>query len=162
MPSPSDTARIPPLGDVARAKEPVRQLSVFLHNRVGALLSLVKLLNEHDIEVLGLSVQDSVELTLVRLIVTDPDTAKTVFEADGHSCASKPIIVVELKEGVHDLAHALSGLLSAEINIHHAYPLMVRPGGKPLLAVYVDDYEVGGESLSKSGFKVLTQGELSR
>jgi hypothetical protein len=162
MPSPSDTARIPPLGEVARAKEPVRQLSVFLHNRVGALLSLVKLLNEHDIEVLGLSVQDSVELTLVRLIVTDPDTAKHVFEADGHSCASKPIVVVELKEGVHDLAHALSGLLAAEINIHHAYPLMVRPNGKPLLALYVDDYEIGGESLSKCGFKVLTQGELSR
>jgi hypothetical protein len=159
---PSDI-EVPPLAaETTRAKEPVRQLSVFLHNRVGALLSLVKLLNEHDIEVLGLSVQDSVELTLVRLVVTDPDGAKAVFEAEGHSWASKPIIVVELKEGVHDLAHALSGLLAAEINIHHAYPLMVRPNGKPLLALYVDDYEIGGESLSKIGFKVLTQGELSR
>lgn len=160
---PSSDIEVPPLAtETTRAKEPVRQLSVFLHNRVGALLSLVKLLNEHDIEVLGLSVQDSVELTLVRLVVTDPDAAKAVFEADGHSCASKPIVVVELKEGVHDLAHALSGLLAAEINIHHAYPLMVRPNGKPLLALYVDDYEIGGESLSKIGFKVLTQGELSR
>lgn len=159
----SSDVSLPPLPEeITRAKEPVRQLSVFLHNRVGALLSLVKKLNEHDIEVLGLSVQDSVELTLVRLIVTDPDAAKTVFEADGHSCASRPIVVVELKEGVHDLAHALSGLLAAEINIHHAYPLMVRPNGKPLLALYVDDYEIGGESLSKCGFKVLTQGELSR
>lgn len=154
---------LPPLPDeITRAKEPVRQLSVFVHNRVGALLSVVKLLNEHSIEVLGLSVQDSVELTLVRVVVTDPDKAKTVFEADGHSCASKPIVVVELKEGVHDVGHALSGLLAAEINIHHAYPLMVRPGGKPLLALYVDDYEVGGESLSKCGFKVLSQGDLSR
>lgn len=160
---PASDIVLPPLPDeTTRAKEPVRQLSVFLHNRVGALLSLVKLLNEHSIEVLGFSVQDSVELTLVRLVVTDPDQAKTVFEADGHSCASKPIVVVELKEGVHDLGHALSGLLAAEINIHHAYPLMVRPGGKPLLALYVDDYEVGGESLSKCGFKVLSQGELSR
>jgi hypothetical protein len=160
----SSDIELPPLAaETTRAKEPVRQLSVFLHNRVGALLSLVKLLNEHDIEVLGLSVQDSVELTLVRLVVTDPDSAKAVFEADGHSCASKPIVVVELKEGVHDLAHALTGLLAAEINIHNAYPLMVRPtSGRPLLALYVDDYETGGESLSKSGFKVLTQGELSR
>src|SRR3954468_21553314 len=159
----SSDIELPPLtGETTRAKEPVRQLSVFLHNRVGALLSVVKLLNEHDIEVLGLSVQDSVELTLLRLVVSDPDGAKSVFEADGHSCASKPIIVVELKEGVHDLAHALSGLLAAEINIHHAYPLMVRPNGKPLLALYVDDYEIGGESLSRIGFKVLTQGELSR
>ncbi len=160
---PTSDIEIPPLTqEITRAREPVRQLSVFLHNRVGALLSLVKLLNDHDIEVLGLSVQDSVELTLVRAVVTDPDQARSVFEAEGHSCASKPIIVVELKEGVHDLAHALSGLLAAEINIHHAYPLMTRPNGKPLLALYVDDYEIGEESLTKCGFKVLTQGDLSR
>lgn len=160
MPS---AVEIPPTAaPITHARTPVHQLSVFLYNRVGALLSLVKQLNEHDIEVLGLSVQDSIELTLVRLVVTDPDRAKTVFEADGHPCASKPIVVVELKEGVHDLGHALSGLLAAEINIHHAYPLMIRPNGKPLLALYVDDYEVGGESLSKCGFKVLSQEELSR
>ena len=66
---PSTDITIPPLtGETTQAKGPVRQLSVFLHNRVGALLSLVKKLNEHAIEVLGLSVQDSVELTLVRLV----------------------------------------------------------------------------------------------
>jgi hypothetical protein len=148
--------------DTTHAKSPVRQLSVFLHNRVGALLSLVKLLNEHQIEVLGLSVQDSVDLTLVRLIVTDPQRSEEVFIAAGHSCASKPIVVVELKQGVHDLGHALSGLLAAEINIHHAYPLMVRPNSRPLIALHVDDPEVGGESLSKCGFKVLSQDELAR
>ena len=94
----SSDIELPPLtGETTRAKEPVRQLSVFLHNRVGALLSVVKLLNDHDIEVLGLSVQDNVELTMVRLVVTDPDQAKTVFEADGHLCVSRPIVVVEFK-----------------------------------------------------------------
>ena len=154
---------VPPFAaDTTHAKSPVRQLSVFLHNRVGALLTLVKLLNEHQIEVLGLSVQDSVDLTLVRVIVTDPTHAEEVFIAAGHSCASKPIVVVELKQGVHDLSHALSGLLAAEINIHHSYPLMVRPNSRPLLALHVDDPEVGSESLSKCGFKVLSQDELTR
>jgi hypothetical protein len=160
---PSSDISLPSIaGETTRAREPVRQLSVFLQNRVGALLALVKLLNEHDIEVLGLSVQDHLELTMARLVVTDPDQAMTVFEAAGHACASRPIVVVEFKEGVHDFAQALSALLAAEINIHHVYPLMVRPNDKPLLALYVDDYEIGGESLSKCGFKVLTQGELSR
>ncbi|MFZ4765161.1 MAG: acetolactate synthase [Roseimicrobium sp.] len=147
---------------ITHARSPVRHLSVFLYNRVGALLSLVRRLNEHDIEVLGFSVQDSVELTLVRLVVTDPERAKQVFEADGHPCASKSIIVVELKASVRDLGHALSALLAAEINIHHSYPLLVRPDDKPLLALYVDDVEVGAESLAKSGFHVLSQDELSR
>jgi len=145
-----------------QAASPVRQLSVFLHNRVGALLSLVKLLHDNKVEVLGFSVQDSVEMTLVRLVPTDPDSAEQVLLQHGHSCASRPIVVVELREGAHDLGHALSALLAAEINIHHSYPLMTRPGGFPLLALYLDDPEIGSESLSKCGYKVLSQGDLSR
>src|SRR4051812_22965778 len=94
-----------------QANSPVRQLSVFLHNQVGSLLSLVRLLNDHKIEVLGLSMQDSVELTLVRLVVSDPGEAQCVFAEKGLSCAAKTIVVVESREGVHDLGHALSALL---------------------------------------------------
>ncbi len=159
----SASVDIPPFSvETTPAKSPTKQLSVFLHNRVGALLSIVKLLNDNHIEVLGLSVQDSVDLTLVRTIVTDPQRAEEVFTEAGLHCASVPIVVVELKEGVHDLGHALSGLLAAEINIHHSYPLMVRPNGRPLLALHVDDTEVGGESLSKCGMKVLSQDDLTR
>lgn len=147
---------------ITQASSPVTQLSVFVHNRVGSLLSLVKLLNEHQIEVLGLSMQDSVELTLVRLILSDPEGAQCVFAEKGFAFASKTIIVVELREGAHDLAHALSALLSAEINIHHSYPLLVRPAGKPLLALYVDDPDVGCDALGQAGFRCLSQGDLSR
>jgi hypothetical protein len=145
-----------------QAASPVKQLTVFLHNRVGALLGLVKLLHDNKVEVLGFSVQDAVEMTLVRLVVTDPDSAEQVLLQHGHSCATRVIVVVELKEGAHDLGYALNALLTAEINIHHSYPLMTRPGGLPLLALYLDDPEIGGESLSKSGYKVLSQGDLSR
>jgi hypothetical protein len=159
---PAGTKKPPKDPGTTRARSPVRQLSVFLHNRVGALLGLVKLLNDHQIEVLGLSLQDSVELTLVRIIVSDPETAECVFAEHGLSYASRVIVVVELREGAHDLGHALAGLLAAEINIHHSYPLLIRPAGRPLLALYLDEAEVGAEALGKSGFKVLSQGDLSR
>lgn len=159
----SSSIELPPLGpEITQAQSPVRQISVFLHNQVGALLSLVKILNDHSIEVLGFSVQDSVELTLVRLVTTDPDRAQETLIQQGHSCAARTIVVVELREGVHDLGHALSALLAAEINIHHSYPLLVRPNDRPLLSLYLDDPEIGAESLNKSGFKVLSQGDLSR
>ena len=58
---------------------PVRQLTVFLQNRVGALMALVKLLGDNHIAVLGLSLQDSTELAIVRLIVSAPDDAQMVF-----------------------------------------------------------------------------------
>ena len=156
-------AEVSPLAPATtQAASPVKQLTVFLHNRVGALLGLVKLLHDNKVEVLGLSVQDSVEMTLVRLVVTDPDSAEQVLLQHGHSCANRPIVVVELQEGVQALGYALNALLTAEINIHHSYPLMTRPGGFPLLALYLDDPEIGGEALSKCGYKVLSQGDLSR
>jgi hypothetical protein len=152
----------PQAPSISQAASPVKQLTVFLHNRVGALLALVKLLHDNKVEVLGFSVQDAVEMTLVRLVVTDPDNAEQVLLQHGHSCATRTIVVVELKQGAHDLGHALGALLGAEINIHHSYPLMTRPGGFPLLALYLDDAEIGGESLSRCGYKVLSQGDLSR
>lgn len=148
--------------EITNAKSPVRQISVFLHNRVGAFLSLVKLLNDHHIEVLGFSLQDSIDLTLVRLIVTDPDSAKDLFNEQGYSCAIKNVIVVALAEGSPDLCHALASLLAAEINIHHSYPLTVRHHDKPLVALCVDYSEIGEESLRKTGHHVLCQADLSR
>jgi hypothetical protein len=159
----SSSAQTPPVHPpTTNATSPVRQLSVFLHNQVGALLGLVRIMNEHSIEVLGLSLQDSADLTLVRMVVSDPDRAFGVLTEQGISCAIKNIVVVELLEGSHDLARALAALLSAEINIHHTYPLLVRADQRALLALYLDDSETGSEALSRGGFKVVTQGDLSR
>jgi hypothetical protein len=103
----------------------IQQLSVFLANRVGSLMSLVKLLRDYHIEVLGLSVQDSTELTLVRLVVTDPEGAQALFIEKGIAHTTVDVVVVELDEGGRDLNHCLSVLLAAEVNIHFLYALLV-------------------------------------
>jgi hypothetical protein len=139
------------------AGTPVRQLSVFLQNRVGALMSLVKLLTEHRIEVLGLSLQDTTELALVRLVPSDPETAEMLFIEKGI-----PVTVVELRETGRSLAQALAALLSAEININFSYPLLVRPAQMPVLVLHLDSPDFGAEVLSNAGFKVLMQEDLSR
>ena len=140
----------------------VTQFSIFLSNRVGALLDVVRVLNERNIHVLAISVQDSADTAIVRIVVSDPESVQQMFLEHAIAFSICDLVVVELKEGANDLGHALSALLTAEINIHHSYPLMNRPSGLPLLALYLDDAEIGGESLSKSGYKVLSQGDLSR
>jgi hypothetical protein len=144
------------------AGTPVRQLSVFLHNRVGALMSLVKLLSEHHIEVLGLSLQDTTELALVRLVVSDPETTEMLFIEKGIPHVVFRVTVVELRETEHSLIKALSSLLSAEINIDFSYALFVRPAQNPVFVLHLDSPDVGAEVLSSAGFKVLTQEDLSR
>ncbi|MFM2167829.1 MAG: hypothetical protein RIS79_2200 [Verrucomicrobiota bacterium] len=141
---------------------PVRQLTVFLQNRVGALMALVKLLGDHQIAVLGLSLQDSTELAIVRLILSAPDDAQMVFIEKGIPHTILPVTVIELKETETSLPQALSALLGAEINISFSYPLLIRPGQNPVLVLHLDTAEFGAEVLGKAGFKVLKQEDLSR
>ncbi len=140
----------------------IRQLSVFLHNQVGTLNALVRLLHENAIEVLGLSVQESTELTIVRLIVTDAELAETVFIERGIPHANSDVVVVELASADDSLRKCLSALLSAEINVRLSYPLLVQTGLHPRLVFHLDDAELGTEALERSGFRVLRQEDLSR
>lgn len=141
---------------------PVKQLSVFLENRVGALLSIVRCIHELHVEVVGLSVVDSVDVTIVRLVVTDPDAVGTMFLERGIPFSETGMVVVELDEGAHSLSACLSALLEGEMNIHFSYPLLTRPQGKAVLALCLEDPEFGMDVLRRVGFKVLYQEELAR
>lgn len=141
---------------------PVRQLSVFLHNRVGSLMALVKLLGDHSIEVLGLSVQESSELTLARLLVSDPEQAEMLFMEKGIAHVIVRVAVVELVNESRNLCHCLATLLAAEVNIHFLYPLLTRPGRGGLIAIRCDDMDVCTSALHQAGFHLLMQEELSR
>ena len=142
--------------------EPVRQFSVMLPNRAGALAAMVKLMRASAIEVIGLSVQDSRDATVARLVVSDPDTAEHLFIEKGIPHATCELVVVGLKESGPGLLQCLDTLMIAETNIDFAYALMPAPGGHSMLAMHVEDYEFAVAILHQSGFKLLYQEDLSR
>lgn len=140
----------------------VRQFSVFLQNKVGALLEVVKLLNEHSVVVIALSIQDSSESSIGRMIVSDPERVSALFHEHDIPFSECEVLVVELKEGAADLAKVLAALLMAEVNIFFSYPLLIRPRGRAVLAMHLDDLECSSSVLSGDGFKILNQADLSR
>jgi hypothetical protein len=140
----------------------VRHFSVFLTNKVGALLEVVKLLGVHDIIVLALSIQDSSESSICRFVVSDPDRVEDLFEEHAIPFSVSEVVVTELKEGAADLANVLAALLKAEVNVLFSYPLLVRPRGRAVLALHVDDNECASSVLRGDGFPILTQSDLSR
>jgi hypothetical protein len=144
------------------ADTPVRQFSVFLQNKVGALLEVVKLLGEHNVIVLALSIQDSSESSIARMIVSDPDQVSRLFHEHEIPFSECEVLVVELREGAADLAKALATLLMAEVNIYFSYPLLVRPRGRATLAMHLDDTECSSAVLRGNGFNILNQADLSR
>jgi hypothetical protein len=142
--------------------EPVTQFAIMLPNRVGALAALVKLLRGSAIEVIGLSVQDSRDATIARLVVSDPDTAQRLFIEKGIPHTTCEMIVVALRESGPGLLHCLDTLMIAETNIDFAYALMPGPDHHSLLAMHVEDYEFALAILHQSGFKLMYQEDLSR
>jgi hypothetical protein len=144
------------------ASPQVRQFSVFLQNKVGALLEVVKLLKEHNVATLALSIQDSSESSITRMIVSDPERVSRLFHEHDIAFGECEVIAVELKEGAADLAKVLSTLLMAEVNIIFSYPLLIRPHGRAVLVMHLDDSDCSTAVLQTSGFRLLSQADLSR
>jgi len=139
----------------------VNQFSIFLKNKVGALLNIVRLLNERHIDVLAMNVQDSADTAIVRVVVSDPETVQEVFREHEIPYSVTELCVVELKEAT-ELGKLLAGLLAAEVNIFGSYALLSRPRGRSALALHVEDNECASNVLTSAGFVILTQSDISR
>ncbi len=140
----------------------VKQFSIFLKNKVGALLDVVKLLNDNHVEVLAVSVQDSADAAIVRLVVSDPDSVQELFASGDIAFSTCDLVVVELKDGAAQLGKVLTALLMAEVNIHGSNSLLTHPRGNTALALHVEDSECAYAVLRSHGFRILSQADLSR
>ncbi|HEV2095047.1 MAG TPA: hypothetical protein VGQ82_00940 [Chthoniobacterales bacterium] len=140
----------------------VKQFSVFLPNKVGAMLDIVKLLNTHHTHVLALSISESTDSAIARIVVSDPDTVERLFRENDVAFGVCEMLVVEMREVATELLKVLAALLMAEVNLHFTYPLLTRPHGMAALALHVDDPECASSVLMGEGFHLLSQADLSR
>lgn len=140
----------------------VNQFSIFLPNKVGALLDVVKLLNDRKVDVVAISVQDSADTAIVRIVVSDPESVQDIFHEHDIPFSMCQLCVVELREGATELGKVLAALLAAEVNIFGAYALLTRPRGRTALAIHVEDDECACSVLNSHGFTILGQSDISR
>lgn len=145
------------------AKGPrVRHFSVFLPNRIGALMELTKALGDANVHICGLDIVNTADSSILRMVVDDPDRCRRVLVRQGVGVTETEALAVELPQGPEKLAGVLGVLLAAEINVEFTYSLMVRPQGKAVLLLHVDDEEFAGDVLARAGVTVLDQGDISR
>ncbi len=163
----ADTAAMP-LTDIdaprtarGRTPAPVEQFSVFIPNKLGRMHEVVRRLAEHEVHVLALTLLDTTDSTIIRLIVDDPDRARALLEEHGFPFTETTIVAVEI-EGERQLQGVLGALLEAELNIHYTYPFLTRPNGRSALALSLEHPEVAEDALRRNQFTVLYQSDLSR
>src|SRR5437660_9740771 len=139
----------------------VRQFNVFLANRLGALLNVVRRFETTDIRIIALSVVDSTDCAVLRIMVSDPERAYEILERANLPFTESDLLVVTLPEGAQPLLQICKALLGAEISIHYAYPLMVGHAGRAALALHVEDIDTAAQHLQQRGFTLLSENDLN-
>jgi hypothetical protein len=138
----------------------VTQFSVFLDNRVGRLLELLERFDSHPVaQVCAFSVHEATDHAVVRLITNSSSDARDVLKESRLPFAEHDLLVVELR-GDLTLTRMCLYLLGAELNIHFAYPVMLRPNGSPTIALAVDDMLLAGQILRQKNFRLLGECDL--
>ncbi len=148
--------------DTARARDwpSVRQFNVFVPNRVGGLLDVVRRFESSDNRIVSLSVVDTADCAIIRLVVAHPERAAEVLEQARLPYTESDLVVVQLPDGSQPLLQIFKSMLLTETNIHYAYPLLVRPHGAAAVALHVEDHEAASSALAKQGFVLVTENDL--
>jgi hypothetical protein len=138
----------------------IRQFTVFLENRVGQLLEVIRRFEGTKVRIVALSISDSAECAFVRFLLSHPEEGREILERAGLMIIETDLIGVDLPEGSDALLRICTALLQAEVNIIHAYPLFIHPRGRASVALMVDNIEMGQETLAAKGFNMITENDL--
>ena len=140
----------------------VRQFCIFLENRVGKLLDLLRHFDDAShVHVIGLNVIDSSDHAVIRLIPDDSNAARDLLRELGIAFSEIDVIVTVIDDS-HSLADLCLYLLGAELNISFIYSLIRQSSiGDSTIAVAVDDLTLGGQILIRKGFNLLGEADLN-
>lgn len=140
----------------------VTQFSVFLDNKVGKLLELLKLFDDSTgCQVCAFTVQEASDYAVIRILPNSSSVARRILKDQGLTFSERQLLIVEVPDE-HTLTRLCLYLLGAEISIHFAYPLIFGPGGHPAIALAVDDLTLAGQILRKKDFRLLCEHDLPK
>ena len=138
----------------------IRQFTVFLENRVGQLLELVRRFEGSRARIVAVNIHDSTECSIVRFVISHPELGREILERAGLAMIESDLIGIVLPDNGQPLLRICTALLQAEVNLVSAYPLLVRPGGKSAVALMVDNIDLAVQTLADKSIKMITEEDL--
>ena len=133
----------------------VKQLSLFLENRAGRLAAATRALAESKINILALSLADTADFGVLRLIVSDPDAGKAALKDAGFTVVTSDVIAVEVEDKPGGLARILDILERAGINVEYMYAFSCAKTQQAALIFRFEDNEAAVKCLTKARVGVM-------
>ena len=140
----------------------VKQLSVFLENRPGRLETVAQLLGDANTSILALSVADTKDFGILRLLVDKTDLAGKVLCDNGILCQNSNVTAVEIGSAPGSLARVLALFKEANVNLEYMYTMAEPIGEHPIMIFRFDNHEAALAILAKNGIHVLSDDELPK
>ena len=133
----------------------VDQLSIFLENRAGRLAEVTRLLSEAKVNIRALSLADTSDFGILRLIVSDFDKAKSVLKDGGFTVGRTSVVAVEVDDHPGGLHHLLEILQKENINVEYMYAFVQQCNGHAVIIFRFDRTDEAIELLNKTGMKII-------
>ena len=137
----------------------IKQISVFLENRAGALEGAVRVLAEAGVDMRAMSIADTQEFGILRLIVREHEAACAALREAGYILAVNDVTAVEIPDEPGGLARVVGILTAAGINIEYSYVFLTQSHGRACVVLRVDDNGKATSALAAAGVETLTSGE---
>jgi hypothetical protein len=138
----------------------VTQISVFLDNRSGVLADLTEYLGSNGINIRALSVAESRDFGVIRMIVADPSRVAELLGNKGYNIQKVDVIAVHVNDEPGGLGKALRALANQNLNVDYLYTFLDKLGDKAIVIMRVDNLDFATAILSRNGFKLLNQADV--
>jgi hypothetical protein len=133
----------------------VEQISIFIENKSGRLAEITRILGDAGINIRALSLADTSDFGILRLIVNDVETAKAVLKEKGFTVSKTEVVGVEVPDRPGGLSSLLQTLDANQINVEYMYAFVERCGGNAVIIFRFDETDKAISSLVGSGFNIL-------
>ena len=140
----------------------LKQLTVFVENKQGALVDITDTLAAHHVNLRALSIADTQEFGLLRLIVNDNDAASSALTEKGYLLKLTDVVGVKIGDQPGKLSKALSVLATAGINVEYLYAFMARTEKHAYVVLRPADNAAAETALEAAGFHMITDADIDK
>ena len=140
----------------------IRQLTVFVENKQGTIASVTDTLSRHNINIRALSIAETEDFGILRLIVNDEETAVKTLQEEGCLFKITEVVGVKIGDAPGKLTAALKVLDDANVNVEYMYAFMARTEKHAYVVLRVEENDKAEAALVNAGFKMITEADICK
>jgi len=139
-----------------------KQLSVFLENKTGRLAEALKLLGDNSIDISALSIADTTDFGILRMIVNNPEEAERILKEEGFTVSVTNVIGIGVADEPGGLARALQILADANVGVEYIYAFVGKSEKQAMVILKVDNTDLAIQKLKENGINVMSSDTIYR